>query len=140
MCNPLRLVHTEGDIVSNIHALQIETVNWAYEWAPESLWEKRFNDELCLAQNRSGQPTVDHFLMECEQHAAEGREILHDLKFAAAVSCNSTHDKIHNLFLQGYDMVIAVMSEVKFFEVKLDEYAPAVPMTKISDSRYFAGV
>jgi hypothetical protein len=115
-------------------------VNWTYAWAPENLWEKKFNDEIHLARRRGGQPAVDHFLMECERHAEEGREILHDLKFVAAVSCNSTHDEIRDLFLQGYDMTIAVMSEVKFFEVKLDEYAPAVPMTKISDRRYFTGV
>lgn len=48
--------------------------------------------------------------------------------------------EITDLFMQGYDLVLAITSEVKFFEVKLDEYAPAVPMTKISDVRSYSGL
>jgi hypothetical protein len=33
-----------------------------------------------------------------------------------------------------------VASEVKFFEVKLDEYAPATPMTRLSDIRHYSGM
>jgi hypothetical protein len=130
----------QGDIANNIRVLRIEIANWAYGWGPENLWEKRFNDELCSAREQSGQPTVDQFFTECERHVREGREILYDLKFMAAVSCDSTHDEIRDLFLQGYDMVMAVTSEVKFFEVKLDEFAPLVPMTKQSDIRYYSGM
>lgn len=130
----------QHDIASNIRALRIVVVNWAYSWGPENLWERRFNDELRSARKHGGQTAVDHFFTECEQHAKEGRDILHDLKFSAAVSCNSTPDEIRDLFLQGFDMVTAVTSEVKFFEVKLDEYAPSVPMTKISDVRYYSGM
>jgi len=132
----------QGDIANNIRALRIEIVNWAYSWGPENLWEKRFNDELHSAREHGGQPTVDHFFTECERHVREGRrrEILYNLKFIAAVSCDSTHDEIRDLFLQGYDMVLAVASEVKFFEVKLDEFAPSVSMTKQSDIRYYSGM
>jgi hypothetical protein len=132
--------NTQGDITSNIRALRIEVVNWSYNWGPENLWEKKFNDELRSARSNGGQPSVDHFFIECEEHAKEGRRILYDLKFVAAVLCNSTHAEIRDLFLQGYDMAIAVTAEAKFFEVKLDEYAPAVPMTKLSEIRYFAGM
>lgn len=130
----------QGDIAFNMRALRIEVVNWGYDWGPEHHWEKKFNDELSLARSHGGQPAIDHFFTECEQHAQEGRDILHDLKFVAAVSCNSTHDEIRDLFLQGYDMVMAVTSEVKFFEVKLDEYAPSMPLTKISDIRYYTSM
>jgi hypothetical protein len=68
----------------------------------------------------------------------EGREILRDLKFVASVSCNSTYNEIRDLFIQGFEMAIAVTSEVKFFEVKLDEYAPATPMSKLSDIRCYS--
>lgn len=70
----------------------------------------------------------------------QGRDILKDLKFVASVSGNSMPDEIRDLFLQGYDMVIGVASEVKFFEVKLDEYAPATPMTKLSDICHYSGM
>jgi len=133
-------LNMQGDIASNIRALRIKIVNWSYSWGPESLWEKRFNDEVRLARDRGGHRAVDHFFLEFEQHTNEGREIMYDLKFVAAVSCNSTHDEIRDLFLQGFEMVTAVTSEVKFFEVKLDEYAPSVPMTKVSDVRYYSGM
>jgi hypothetical protein len=70
----------------------------------------------------------------------QGRDILKDLKFVASVSCNSTPDEVRDLFLQGYDMAIGVVSEVKFFKVKLDEYAPAIPTTKLSDIRHYSGM
>jgi len=44
----------------------------------------------------------------------QGRDILKDLKFVPLVSGNSMPDEIRDLFLQGYDMVIGVASEVKF--------------------------
>jgi hypothetical protein len=68
----------------------------------------------------------------------QGRDILKDLKFVASVSCNSTPDEVRDLFLQGYDMAIGVVSEVKFFKVKL--YAPAIPTTKLSDIRHYSGM
>ncbi|KAI6101305.1 hypothetical protein F5141DRAFT_1066044 [Pisolithus sp. B1] len=39
-----------------------------------------------------------------------------------------------------FDLLGAVLAEVKFFEVKLDEYAPAVPYSKVSDARYYSGM
>ena len=82
---------------------------------------------------------ADKFLTQCQEHASKGREILEDLKYVAAGSCNSTVGEIMDMFLQGYEMVLSVASEVKFFEVKLDSLAPCVPMTKISDIRYYSG-
>ncbi|KAI6097337.1 hypothetical protein EDD16DRAFT_1522540 [Pisolithus croceorrhizus] len=37
-----------------------------------------------------------------------------------------------------FDLLEAVLVEVKFFEVKLDEYAPAVPYSKVSNARYYS--
>ena len=51
-----------------------------------------------------------------------------------------TPHEIRDLFLQGYEMVVAVTSEVKFVEVKLDEYAPAVPLIKLSNVRSYSGL
>ncbi|KAI6021071.1 hypothetical protein EDC04DRAFT_2607345 [Pisolithus marmoratus] len=39
-----------------------------------------------------------------------------------------------------FDLLEVVLLEVKFFEVKLDEYAPAVPYSKVSDARYYSGM
>ena len=110
--------------------------NWQYEWGPESLWEKTFHDELSAAQEK-GRAYVDRLLDKCDDHAYEGRRILSDLKFVAEISCDNTPDEIRDLFLQGYEMVMAVTSEVKFFEVQLDRYAPCVPTTKLSKMRHY---
>jgi hypothetical protein len=37
------------------------------------------------------------------------------------VSCNDTPDEIRDLFIQGYNMEVAIALQVKFFEVKLHE-------------------
>jgi hypothetical protein len=128
-----------GDLSFNIRALRIEVTNWQYPWGSESTWERTFNN--CLADAREkGRMVVDRFFLDLEEHAQEGRNLLRELKFVAEVSCNNTPDEIRDLFLQGYDMVITVTSEVKFCEVKLDEYAPAVPSTQMTNIRSHAGV
>ena len=54
-------------------------------------------------------------------HVQEGRDLLNKLKFLGEVSCNNTPNEIRDLFLQGYDMAIAIALQVKFFEVKLHQ-------------------
>jgi hypothetical protein len=109
----------------------IKYVNWQYGWGSETQWESKFNAQLSIAQE--GQESVEIFFRACEDHVVAGWEILKDLKFAASVSCNSTHNEIQDLFLQGYEMVIATASEVKFFDKKLHQYAPTLSRARISD-------
>jgi hypothetical protein len=117
--------------------LRLAIVNWTFDWGAENFWDRRFNHELATARNQ-GHRAIDAFFEKCDQHAKEGRGILCDLKFAAELRVDSTFDEIRDLFLQGYDMVLSVASEVKFFEVKLDEYCPAVPSTQCSDICHYA--
>ena len=81
---------------------------------------------------------MDGFFRTCKTHVVEGWEILKDLKFAASVLCNGTHDEIQDLFLQGYEMVIATALEVKFFDMKLHQYAPAISTATISNIRMYS--
>lgn len=127
------------DISSNIRAARLEFANWTWSWGPESLWGRKFDKALQVARE-GDREDLDDFFAECEGHASNGRDILQNIRFAAAGSCNNTMGEITDLFMQGYDMVIAITSEVKFFKVKLDEYAPAVPMTKISDVCSYSGL
>jgi hypothetical protein len=69
-----------------------------------------------------------------------GREILRDLRGVGLNSRIGSAIEVRDIFLQTYDMILAVASEVKFFEVKLDEFAPAVAMTKVSDVRFYSGM
>jgi hypothetical protein len=116
---------------------RVKCVNWQYGWGSETQWESEFNAQLSIAQE-DGQEGVDKFFRACENHVVAGWEILKDLKFVASVACNSTHDEIRDLFLQGYEMVIDTALEVKFFDMKLHQYAPTISRAKISDIRMYS--
>lgn len=126
----------DPSLATIIRELRLAVANWTCHWGPENLWGKRFHDELTEARNE-GHCAVDAFFECWVKHVKEGRKILLDLKFAAELRVDSTFDEIRDLFLQGYEMVVGVTSEVKFFEVKLDEYCPATPSTQCSDLRCY---
>lgn len=121
---------------SDILAIRIEIVNWSFDWGSEGLWEAQFHERLA-AKNAEGQKALDRFFHECKKHAHDGREILKDLKFVGNADIDGTYEEIRDLFLQGFDMAVAVASEVKFCEVKLDRYAPAGPALHLSDIRLY---
>ncbi|KAG1738868.1 uncharacterized protein EDB91DRAFT_1249036 [Suillus paluster] len=89
---------------------------WQYCWGPNNLWEKTFNEKLRSAQDR-GSGSVNDFFSQCEAHTTDGQQLLNEFKRIA------------------YSPL--VLSEVRFFEVKLDEYAPAVPLSRTSSTRYY---
>lgn len=123
-------------ISSDILAIRIEIANWSFNWGPESVWETRFHEDLAAFKGQ-GREAVDRFLRECKEHAHDGREILKDLKFAGNAGMDSTYEEIRDLFLQGFEMVVAVTSEVKFCEMTLDHYAPAGPASRLSNIRTY---
>jgi hypothetical protein len=123
----------------NIYSLRLHVANWQVGWGAENLWEREFSTDLRLAREE-GRADVDKFFKTCEEHAKAGREILRDLKAVGLVWRIGTPDEMRDIFLQTYEMILAVASEVKFFEIKLDEFAPAVAMTKVSDVRYYLGM
>jgi hypothetical protein len=112
--------------------VRIKCVNWQYGWGSETQWESEFNAQLSIA-HEEGQESVDDFFCACKTHVLEGWEFLKDLKFAASMLCNSTHDEIQDLFLQGCEMVIAMALEIKIFDMKLHQYAPAMSTATISN-------
>lgn len=72
-----------------------------------------------------GEGQLDGFLEDVGKHARKGRTLLHKLKNIQAGRTISEEDLL-DLFVQGLEMGIKITSGVKFFKVKLDEYAPAV--------------
>jgi hypothetical protein len=44
-----------------------------------------------------------------------------------------------DLFVQGFELAVGLASEIKFFEVKLDEYAPVTAFKSLSDVRKYHG-
>lgn len=132
--NQMNCDSEDPSLAENILQSRLAITNWTMNWGPENLWDKRFRDELGLAKQERA---IDDFFEACQDHAREGRNILHDLKFAAELKVDSTFEEIRDLFLQGYEMVAAVASEVKFFEVKMDQYAPAVPSYSLTRVRNY---
>lgn len=122
---------------ATIKEVRIAIHDWQFNWGPEHSWEKQFNDQLRAQQECNlAFHSVDDFFSICEDHTQSGREILGDLRKIAVDYCKNgrvTKDK----FLQIFDMLTVVLSEVKFFEVKLDEYAPSIPASRLSSVWYY---
>lgn len=123
----------DNEVVHNLRKARLDIVNWTWmDMGPENLWEDWLAGELRFARRMKD---LDGLLRNYRLHAAEGRELLHDLCFLGQVSVGSTPAQVQDLFLQTFELTTHVLSEVKFFEVKLDEFAPVDPPTKISSIR-----
>ncbi|KAG1746998.1 hypothetical protein EDD22DRAFT_785739, partial [Suillus occidentalis] len=122
---------------STIEDVCIAISEWQFNWGPEHTWEKQFNDHLCAQQEcNSTFRSVDTFFNICEDHVQAGREILSNLRKISVGYCRNGRVK-KDKFIQIYDMLTIVLSEVKFFKVKLDEYAPSIPDLRLSSVRYY---
>ncbi|KAI6134291.1 hypothetical protein EDD17DRAFT_1767709 [Pisolithus thermaeus] len=119
--------------------LQSSIDKWKSDWGPESIWLKKFNNALHKAHEK-GLASTDCFFRECKIHAQEGCCFICFLQQAAGTACSMQWGHQLDIFLQIFDLLDVVLVEVKFFEVKLDEYAPAVPYSKVSDARYYSGM
>ncbi|KIJ58760.1 hypothetical protein HYDPIDRAFT_33826 [Hydnomerulius pinastri MD-312] len=114
------------------HAINL----WQTDWGTEAEWDRGFHLSLCNAQE-DGSRMTDLFFVGIESHASEGRRLLRALRQVVKAMGRGPRGRNEDLFLQVYDLVVVVMSEVKFFEVKLHEYAPSVPLSKLSDYRTY---
>ncbi|KAI6098186.1 hypothetical protein F5141DRAFT_1010960 [Pisolithus sp. B1] len=45
--------------------------------------------------------------------------------------------KVTDLYKQVFDLLTSVLTELCFFEVKLDDYAPISPLSRVSESSYY---
>lgn len=61
--------------------------------------------------------------------------ILCDLQLLAHHPPNKGPKQVRGAYIQIYDLLSAALTEVVFFELKLDEYAPAVPFSRLSEVR-----
>ncbi|KIK40550.1 hypothetical protein CY34DRAFT_87143 [Suillus luteus UH-Slu-Lm8-n1] len=121
---------------TTMQAVRLAVSEWQFNWGPESSWEKHFNDQLQLHQERPSHSAVDNFFSLCDTHVQAGREILRDLRDLVNANCRSGKVR-RDRFLQLYDMLETVLPEVKFFEVKLDEYTPSIPNSRLSSVCYY---
>jgi hypothetical protein len=115
----------DDSIAIRIRNIRFRYLNWTYDWGPANLWERKFNKLLHEAR-RISQVDVDELFEELDKHACRGRDILKELKYVGAGACTGEYGVFIDLFVQGFEMAVDITSEVKFFEVKLDEYAPCL--------------
>ncbi|KAI5983702.1 hypothetical protein EDD15DRAFT_2201862 [Pisolithus albus] len=113
--------------------------DWKSEWGAESTWPKKFHEELKRAQG-SGRLASDAFFSQCEAHVEGGRRLLCLLRSITRKGFRGTGYKVADSYEQVFDLLTSLLTELCFFEVKLDEYAPISPMSRVSEARYYVTV
>lgn len=126
-----------GDqIASRIQDVRRQWLEWKCDWGTESAWPRVFNQRLTAAR-QGGHVAIGEFFQWSQEHADNGRAILRDLQNMVDALHISTQEEIADLFVQGYQLTMDITSEVKFFEVKVDEFAPAVSRSKVTDINFY---
>lgn len=123
----------------NLLEVRLAIDAWHTAWGPEVNWDRNFNTSLRRAQDK-GRKATDRFFEDCETHTHEGHSFLKTLRRLAqeAALDNRVRKRgLLDLYLQILDLHTLVLSEVKFYEVKLNEYTPTIPLSKISDIRTY---
>ncbi|EGN97674.1 hypothetical protein SERLA73DRAFT_75335 [Serpula lacrymans var. lacrymans S7.3] len=109
---------------------------WGIEWGPQSGWNKHFHRELDFARAK-GQLVVDYLFLRWDEHIRVGRVILGRIKlFNLTHLARTAPTELMAVGLRIFEMIVSLMSEVRFFELKLEEYAAVVPPNKVSDIKY----
>lgn len=116
---------------------------WAKGWGPECEWDSTAEDWVANIQKlprQEAKEQLDDLFVDWRMHARDGRELLKRVKSLTLYLDHTDRSptELQALFLDGYNMVTTVLSEVKFFELKLDEFAPLQNRaTACSTVRYY---
>ncbi|KAI6023604.1 hypothetical protein BKA83DRAFT_4125142 [Pisolithus microcarpus] len=110
--------------------------DWKSEWGVESTWPKKFHEQLKRAQ-REGQLVTDLFFSQCEVHVEEGRQLIWLLRSITCKGFRGVGYRVTDSYEQVFDLLTSLLTELHFFEVKLDDYAPISPLSQISEARYY---
>ena len=92
-------------------------------------WDRSFNLALCWAREKSW-GSADWCFKECETHTHISHCFIRALRqlVQELFRGRGSQDKLCDTFLQVFDLLIAVVSEVK-----LHKYAPSNPLSKCLD-------
>ncbi|KIK24325.1 hypothetical protein PISMIDRAFT_98784, partial [Pisolithus microcarpus 441] len=110
--------------------------DWQSKWGAESTWPKKFYEQLKYAQGR-GRHATDTFFLQCEAHVEDGRRLLWLLRSMTHKGFRGMLHRVVDSYKQVFDLLTSLLIELRFFEVKLDEYALISPLSQISKSRYY---
>ncbi|KAG2109483.1 hypothetical protein DEU56DRAFT_920364 [Suillus clintonianus] len=96
---------------------------WRKEWlvwlVAEDTWREVYEEALAHARVE-GESETDIFLDQCALHVLEGRKILEAIREIVHTSCPYCRERLKYDSILLYDLLVSVISEVKFMEVKLD--------------------
>jgi hypothetical protein len=114
-----------GDLPCSCHDTQtlqtIETLvkrRWKKEWPSEDMWNEAYEEALKQAQLKGERATVI-FLDQCGLHAWEGRNFLDSIREIVHTSCPYCRERLKYDTVLLYDLLVSIVSEVKFFEAKV---------------------
>ncbi|KIK26908.1 hypothetical protein PISMIDRAFT_94024, partial [Pisolithus microcarpus 441] len=110
--------------------------DWKSEWGVESTWPKKFHKQLKRAQ-REGRLMTDLFFSQCKVHVEEGRQLIWLLRSITCKGFRGVGYRVTDSYEQVFDLLTSLLTELRFFEVKLDDYAPISPLSQISEARYY---
>ncbi|KAH7908463.1 hypothetical protein BJ138DRAFT_1103478 [Hygrophoropsis aurantiaca] len=130
---PAHTVHN-----ASLESIRQATDAWKVDWECEFTWSKEFDNALQRSREK-GLDGVNRFFSECEKHTREGRQILRDIKKVSQGSWKGGETSIREQVICLHDLVLEVAREVKFFELKYNDYNPVVPIWKVSELRYHDG-
>ncbi|EGO04890.1 hypothetical protein SERLA73DRAFT_149228 [Serpula lacrymans var. lacrymans S7.3] len=109
---------------------------WGIGWGPQSGWNKHFHRELDFARVKR-QLGVDYLFLRWDEHVRVGRVILGRIKLFILTHLGRTAPtELIAVSLRIFEMIVSLMLEVRFFELKLEEYVAVVPPNKVSDIKY----
>ncbi|KAI5994768.1 hypothetical protein EDD15DRAFT_2165721, partial [Pisolithus albus] len=110
--------------------------DWKSEWGVESTWPKKFHEQLRRAQG-DGRLVTDSFFSQCEVHVEEGRQLIWLLRSITRKGFRGAGYKVTDSYEQVFDLLTSILTELRFFEVKLDDYAPISPLSQISETCHY---
>ncbi|KAI6167915.1 hypothetical protein EDD17DRAFT_1503610 [Pisolithus thermaeus] len=119
------LAHSEIPLLKKVRQL---ITDWQSKWGAELTWPKKFHEQLKLAQGR-GWLASEAFFSQCEAHIKDGRQLLWLLRSVTHKGFRGIGYKVVDLYKQVFDLLTSLLTELHFFKVKLDEYAPISPLS-----------
>ncbi|KAG1786353.1 uncharacterized protein HD556DRAFT_1449732 [Suillus plorans] len=101
--------------------IEIQVRMWRMEWllSAEDTWGEAYEEALAHAEAKGGRE-ANIFLDQCAQHVSEGKMILDSIREVVHTNCPYCRQRLKYDSILLYDLLVSLMSEIKFIEVKLD--------------------
>ncbi|KAG1729475.1 hypothetical protein EDD22DRAFT_853130 [Suillus occidentalis] len=102
-----------------LQSLEIMVNLWKKDWECEDKWNELYGELLSHARRKGGYWTTI-FFEDCSIHASEGRALLESIREVVHTNCPYCRERLKYDTVILYDLLICVISEIKFFEIKVE--------------------